>query len=293
MHAIRKSDLKTFTPSSESVCRIEDGSTNSYLHEDRIVEEFLKKVEPRYNKSIDKLRTNNIDSECIFTISSFVAYVVSCSPAGMRIHSNLFKGTVEETARILDKNNAFSAPPPELGGRTLTDLLDDGSLNVTIDPKYPQSIGINQIISHANSFGNSTWEILINNFDDNPFFTSDFPVAIEKTKNNRVINRIAPLSPNLAIRICPDINNINNDAEYSFSKFKHSIRKLNRQEVADINKLIVRCAEDLVFFRDNHEWVSKFVKRNAMYWVEPKTYRIPHHGGTALWFTQGIEKKKT
>jgi hypothetical protein len=29
MYAIRKSNLKAFTPNSQSVCRIEDGSTNA------------------------------------------------------------------------------------------------------------------------------------------------------------------------------------------------------------------------------------------------------------------------
>lgn len=292
MYAIRKSDLKAFTPDSGSVCRIEDGSTNSYLREDRIVEDFLKEIEPNYNKSIDKLKTNTIDADCIFTIAGFVAYVLACSPAGMRIHSNLFKGTVEETTRILDKNKGFPPPPPELEGKSLTDLLNDGSIQTNIDPKYPQAIGITQILEHTNSFGNSTWEILVNNFEGNPFFTSDFPVAIEKTNDNRILNRIAPLSPKLAIRICPDIPNENDVADDSFSRFRYSIRKLNRQEVVNINRLIVQCAEDLVFFRDNHEWVSKFVKKNSRYWVEPMTHRIPHSGGTALWFTQEIAKKK-
>jgi hypothetical protein len=52
MYAIRKSDLKRFTPKSQDVCRIEEGSTNAYLTEDRAVEEFLKDVEPRYNASL-------------------------------------------------------------------------------------------------------------------------------------------------------------------------------------------------------------------------------------------------
>lgn len=38
LYAIRKSDLKPFTPTAQSICRIEDGSTNSYLREERAVE---------------------------------------------------------------------------------------------------------------------------------------------------------------------------------------------------------------------------------------------------------------
>src|ERR1700685_3402274 len=55
MYAMRKSDLKSFQPNSKSVCRIEDGSTNAYLKEDRAVEEFLKTIEPKYNEALSKL----------------------------------------------------------------------------------------------------------------------------------------------------------------------------------------------------------------------------------------------
>ena len=45
--AMRKSDLKKFMPRAQDVCRIEDNSSNSYLKEDRAIEDFLKVIEPR------------------------------------------------------------------------------------------------------------------------------------------------------------------------------------------------------------------------------------------------------
>ena len=51
---------------------------------DREVENFLKFIEPVYNKSLDKLRRGAIDQEAIFAMAGFVAYVISCSPAGRR-----------------------------------------------------------------------------------------------------------------------------------------------------------------------------------------------------------------
>jgi hypothetical protein len=39
MYAVRKSDWKTLTSNSESVCRIDAGSTNAYLTEDRLIED--------------------------------------------------------------------------------------------------------------------------------------------------------------------------------------------------------------------------------------------------------------
>ena len=69
MYAIRKSNLKRFQTKSQNVCRIEEGSTNAYLRENRAIEEFLKGVEPRYNASLAKLRQNKIDQECILCIA--------------------------------------------------------------------------------------------------------------------------------------------------------------------------------------------------------------------------------
>lgn len=292
MYAIRKSNLNNFTPNSESVCRIENGSTNSYLREDRVIEEFLKEIEPKYNKAITKLETDSIDSDTIFTISGFVAYIITCSPAAMRIHSNVFKGTVEESTRILDSKGTFPPPPPELAGTKITELLNSGELKVEIDHKYPQAMGISQIFSRTNSFGNATWDILVNKDNYSPYFTSDFPVTIEETEDKRILNRIVPLSPNLAIRIRPNISLDRSKEDYSFSKFRYSIHEVSRQEIMEINRRIVRCAEDIVFFRDNHDWVSKFVEKNAKYWIEPKTVRLPQPNGALLWFTQEITKKE-
>ncbi|MBI3419060.1 MAG: hypothetical protein HY053_02870 [Proteobacteria bacterium] len=92
MHATRKSDLKYFVCDAQSVCRIEDGNTNAYLREDRAVEEFLKSIEPKYTSSLEKVREDKIDEECIYTLAGFVSYITTCSPTGMRIPSGDWGG---------------------------------------------------------------------------------------------------------------------------------------------------------------------------------------------------------
>jgi hypothetical protein len=42
-------------------------------------EEFLKTIEPKYNASVEKLRSGKIDKEAVYVI---VGYVATCSPAG-------------------------------------------------------------------------------------------------------------------------------------------------------------------------------------------------------------------
>src|SRR5829696_2258688 len=79
MYATKKSDLKSFRCNSKSVCRIEENSTNAYLLQDRAIEDFLLSVEPKYNSSLAKLRSGEIDGECIAAISGFVAFVSCCA----------------------------------------------------------------------------------------------------------------------------------------------------------------------------------------------------------------------
>jgi len=79
-----------------------NGSTNAYLLEDRIIEDFLKDIAPRYNESVFALRRGEINQPTIYVVAGFAAYVATCSPAAMRIHSAPFRQAVEATSKILD-----------------------------------------------------------------------------------------------------------------------------------------------------------------------------------------------
>ncbi len=289
MYAIRKTDLRLFKPNAKAVCGINDGSTNAYLRGDRAIEEFLKTIEPRYNAALGKLIAKQIDHECIYTIAGFVAFVITCSPAGMRIQSGPLKSLVESRATMLDAQGLMPPSLPALGGSNLTDLLRSGAVEITIDRKFPQAIGINSILEMTASFGNFKWEIWYNNFDDSPFFTSDFPVAIENTEDPDIINRIVPLAPNLAVRIRPDREiNKNDRTDPAFTNFRCCFRKVSHQELVKLNCLIVRCAEDTVFYRDDHPWVQPFIAKNRHYRIEPRTHELTTPTGTQLVFTQTV-----
>jgi hypothetical protein len=288
MHAIRKSDLKRFPTRSRDVCRIEEGSTNAYLTQDRAIEEFLKDVEPRYNASVAKLRENKMDQEAIASLAGFVAYIVACSPTAMRLHSGPLKAQLEATADILDKQGAIPQAPEILGERSITELLADGSVKFTVDPKYPQAIGIANVLQHTSVFGNSPWEILHNDEKESSFFTSDYPAAIETFDINTPINRVVPLAPDLAVRIKPDIRLSGTKPDITFAKFNATPRHLKRAEVLDINRLLVRCAEDMIFFHDDQDWIEGFVAKNRSYRIEPVTHKLPHGSGHLLISTHRI-----
>lgn len=123
MHAIKKSDLKYFTPDSDSVCRIEKGNSNPFLAEERIIEEFLKTVEPYYNRAVDAILNKNFENDVLYTIAGFVAYVQTCSPTGVRISQKHLESMVEYAGKIFERQGKITPLPEELGGKTFLNFL--------------------------------------------------------------------------------------------------------------------------------------------------------------------------
>jgi Protein of unknown function (DUF4238) len=288
MHAIRKSDFKKFTPKAKDVCRLDEGSTNDYLTDPRAIEEFLKAVEGGYNSAVFALEAGKPDREAIYVAAGFLAYVLTCSPAAMRINTVPILGTLETVTKLAGKKGLFPQPPPELGGKSFAELLGSGDIKFEVDPKYPQAVGISNILQRVATFGNSDWECLINHHQDCPFFTSDFPVGIETTSDKRVLNRIFPLSPTLAIRIRPDINFPRDSANFEFRNFSFQRRNVTRREAIGINRLIVQAAEDMVFYRGNQLWVEGFVEKNRHFRIDGENIQIAQPQGHIQWSRQAI-----
>ncbi len=63
--------------------------------------------------------------------------------------------------------------------------------------------------------------------------------------------------------------------------------------VTSINRLIIRCADSLVFYRDDYEWIPRFVKRNAAFRIESKMQKIPvGDGETLIWVLEEVVQIK-
>lgn len=290
LNAVRKTDLRFFQPRPRDVCRIEDGSSNAYIAQDRAIEEFLKAIEPRYTQSVAELASDRITTDSIYVLAGFVAYVMLCSPAMMRIGAAMPRNVVKAEARLLDAAGKMPPPPEALGGKSLSDLIDSGKVKIEIDPKYAQALGIAAVTATTRMYGNCLWDIVINEHEGSPFVTSDYPVAIEQADDPRVLNRVVPLSPNLAIRICPDISLTQKDCDDTFSCFRYRFGHASRKHVQYLNDLFVKCAETTVFYRDNQEWIPGFVKRRRYFRIEPVIDEIRYDSGEAIIFRQRVEE---
>lgn len=200
----------------------------------------------------------------------------------MRLNSRFLQEAVAVEASLLDARGDLPKAPDTLGGKSISDLLKEGAVTINVDEKFPQALGIVNVLHVSSHFGNSVWEVLHNDHHDSPFFTSDFPVAIEVIDANLPINRVVPLAPNLAVKIIPDLSLDNKDIDFSFKKLRVKHRKLSKEDVRCVNRLIVQCAEELVFYRDDLHWIEKYVSKYRKYRVEPIAQTIPAGNGGGM-----------
>ncbi len=86
----------------------------------------------------------------------------------------------------------------------------------------------------------------------------------------------------------PDLTLGRDRSRFSFANVGNCSRTLGHKEVVKLNSLIVRCAEDTVFYRDDLPWVRPFVVKNRHYHIEPRTHRLTFPTGSLMVSTQAV-----
>jgi len=114
-------------------------------------------------------------------------------------------------------------------------------------------------------------------------FTNGF--AIEDTGHPLTLNKIVPLTPNIAIRIQPNMLP-RSGATLDFRHFSLEEREIRRQEAIAINRVLVRSAEDAVFSCDEQSWIKNFVKKNRNFRVETENIQIGEEDEILQWTPQ-------
>lgn len=291
MYAWRKSNLDHFISDSRDVCRIPEGSTNPYFAEPRAVEEFLRLVEPRYNRACSAALRGNMEFEDVFSLAGFGAFVTASSPTAVRLGQGSIAALAESDARLLDESGMLERSPKELGHRSLSQLLDDNALAINIDGKFAQAVGIGLVLELTNGFANTPWDFVRNPFEDSPFLTSDFPVALAARKGELALRRFIPVQPDLGVFISPS-KAASGERPSTLKDFRWRLRTAKRSEVHALNRLIVQCAEDMVFSNVDASWIARLVEKNAKFAVMNTTGRLKTRDGYYTFSSLGIRERE-
>jgi Protein of unknown function (DUF4238) len=263
LNAVRKSDFFKFTPRTRDICAVPGGSTNRLLAEPRSIEETLASIEPKYNLAVANLLRAQFDQETIWTIAGFVACIMVASPTALRLYNPTHKAILREMAVILDRRGLL----PGSNAMRFTRRLAGGSLDFRVDGRFSQAVLAENMQGTIGLLTHGDWEILHNRFPDSPFFSSDYPIALEPSgTDSRINNKVIPLTPFMAIRIKPRADTKRHDEPFTDLTVRR--RAVSRGEVKQINSLIVRSAEEVVVYLGQHKWVLDFVDRNRKYWID-------------------------
>lgn len=289
LFTISKQTLRYDLCSPRSICRFPEGNTNNYLEDPRAIERFLVPIENNYGSAIESILNRKIDNKVIFTIAGWIASVYSCSPTGIRLFQPILKNIAHETTRVLEIIGLL--PSLELpNNQTFTELLDKRKVEIEIDPKYCQSIGVEIIQSLAYVLGNLKWEFLLNPFSSSPFFTSDNPIAIEPQRKSPLCNILVPLTPMLALRI-HTIYEENHFSDKEFSRNSIKFKQLKFAEVQKINMYLVQSAENHIYFGKLLPWMEAFIRKHSKHRIEIQTTKLRRPKGCTV-FTQKVLKKR-
>lgn len=253
--------LKHQYKSPAQICKEEQGSNNQYFQKERLLEEYLKKCENRWNDSVriftsdptsDKFKLDYLQSKKI--IADYIAYLGFGTPAKNRTGQEHLKAIVHKMFEIMYKQGMFP-PPPE----SLKSLLPDikNNIAVKIDSKYPQAIGISALKEMSDRLFFCSW-LRVENQTDIPFITSDNPFCFWYVKNSEQPWIYVPITPKFAVLMRPFL-----DAKEAIS-YNHSLDdgEIAKPEfIGKMNDLIIGGAERIVISNVKSDELLRDVKK--------------------------------
>lgn len=271
LYAVRKSDLSAFTPRPRDVCRVEDGSTNQYLTNNRAVEDFLKGIEPAYEPCLARVSAGELDWKARQVFSGFLAYIQTYTPASVRMFDPMIRAMLERTVKLLEASGELEpidVPElPDWNGKTVSKLTEEGKIKLDIDLKMPQAMATTQLLKIRNSLASSDVTIL-KPTGGSRFLTSDFPSVILYHHQNKYAQRFLPVSPKLGL-VFHTHTSIEDREETS-----HRFIEIGARRTQNINDEIIKAAENLIFSTHKFPWLQKRLKLLRGYRAESVTETV-------------------
>lgn len=271
LNAARKSDLSVFTPRPRDVCRVEDGSTNKYLTDNRAVEDFLKEIEPAYEPCLARVFAGELNWKSRQVFSGFLAYIQTYTPAALRMFDPMTRAMLERTVRLLEESGELEPIDlpelPDWHGKTMSQLTKEGKVKLNIDLRMPQAMATTQLLKVRQSLASSDVTIL-KPAGSSRFLTSDFPSVILAHHQNKFAQRFLPLSPKLGI-VFHTHTSIEDREEVN-----HRFIEIGARRTQNINDEIIKAAEDLVFSTHKYPWLFDKVKMFRKFRVESVTETV-------------------
>lgn len=262
VNAWRKSNLEKLTAIPiNSICYKVDWSTNPHFPENpRIVEDFLKQIEPKWPTCVRQLSEDTYDTDTKYLIAGYLAYLRTYTPTAARLGTSHVSSMVGQLYKVIE-HNEFNNPDSK--HREAIEAVRKHGIKIDVDPSYPKALGLSGIERIQKVYANSPW-IVFKNETGIPLITSDNPLGMYYHDAIHC-DCYFPITPRLALIIHP--------LHESEPREPDTIGSLKCEGVRVFNQLTAQSAEDLVIFDDSQD-VEKLVHDYHDWRVEALTKNI-------------------
>lgn len=272
VHVHRKGGKPSFAAHPYDLFRIEDGNTNNFLDDPRELEKLAEFSEPAFEPALANLRDGIFNERTRLVIANLMTYFILASPTQMELMRPGFSKLILKFAKEVDKQGNISPfpniPDHRFSGKSLSDLIEAGEIKADVDMRAPQALSVNRAENLIRVFYNSDWRI-VKSAPNNPFLTSDFPVTfiIKERDTNRP--RFFPLAPDIGIVVYS--RRLDDDGTgFSYNP----VEQLGKHWTANLNREVVRGANDLVVSNAKYPWLKDFVRRYSKYRLVVNDYGV-------------------
>ena len=170
-------------------------------------------------------------------------------------------------------------------------MLEAGKIDIDYDTDFIKAVTTRQLMDTAWMLHNQEWHVFEND-TPHPFITSDNPVAFDPPPRlGQPPTRFVTVTPRLGLLI--RVTNLTVPVDLS----KPPLGKIIHRRCTDfgahyLNRLVARCAEELVFSNTEASGVASVVRNAAPYRVEVDHVSFPAAEPGAYWHGPIIRLRK-
>lgn len=282
LHAYSKSNGIKFPCWPKDVCHEWDGDLNpSFLDPPELLGDFRKIFEPHWNPAIEHILGGAVSNFEKFVVSAYMANLMICTPSWRRVGTEHYNQATMGSLTFSQKMNEKHGKADDLLTEGI-EMLKQGQLKLETDQNYVKAKVTQQLLANALVTYNQNW-LLLSNETEHPFVTSDNPVAIEYSgKPGEFVTRFLPITPHLCLQVTYSYRK---EDLFDLKKFPENVEKppngiIKRGKIKPtgakyINRLIVQCAEALVFSSQESVRIANLVQKYSQYRVEADYVELP------------------
>ena len=277
VNAIRKSNLEIFKGVNiQEICQKANWSNSPYHQPNpRMVEDYLKVFEPRWNECITTLRKNTFNIKTKSYMAGYLAFLRACTPKAVRLSERNLQEVLKMTYKVIAQQELNKNSEHAKAIRKIESL---GGVNFNVDEGYSKGMTFQQVLTLAEKYIEFQWSVLFNQ-TALPFLTSDNPVCIDR-KNAKYSEFYIPITPTISLIIHPHWAG---KAKAGQMQITDEFCDIKEGGVHLLNELLVKNAEDMIIFNHNdYGKVMDLVKKYQNWHVENRATRIPTHDGHFL-----------